>query len=155
MLWYGDLSHVNHLMDQWAAMQCVPMQCSQQCNHCTVGLWCNSWMQLCLSCVTSRLCLSTMARCIATHLFYLHYVYSYVCNLTLHRLKKEWLLLFKICDRTLHSQAPKLHFSWLKTIAVNKVTNRWRNHNNKPTKISELTKNHRAERTINNKTSCA
>ena len=28
----------------------------------------------------------------------------------------------------------------LKTIAVNKVTNRWRNHNNKTTKISELNK---------------
>ena len=28
----------------------------------------------------------------------------------------------------------------LKTIAVNKVTNRWRNHNNKATKISELNK---------------
>ena len=26
------------------------------------------------------------------------------------------------------------------TIAVNKVTNRWRNHNNKTTKISELNK---------------
>ena len=28
----------------------------------------------------------------------------------------------------------------LKTIAVNKVTNRWRNHNNKTTKISDLNK---------------
>ena len=28
----------------------------------------------------------------------------------------------------------------LKTIAVNKVTNRWRNHNKKTTKISELNK---------------
>ena len=28
----------------------------------------------------------------------------------------------------------------LKTFAVNKVTNRWRNHNNKTTKISELNK---------------
>ena len=28
----------------------------------------------------------------------------------------------------------------LKTIAVNKVTNRWRNHNNKTTKISKLNK---------------
>ena len=28
----------------------------------------------------------------------------------------------------------------LKTIAVNKVTNWWRNHNNKTTKISELNK---------------
>ena len=28
----------------------------------------------------------------------------------------------------------------LKTIGVNKVTNRWRNHNNKTTKISELNK---------------
>ena len=28
----------------------------------------------------------------------------------------------------------------LRTIAVNKVTNRWRNHNNKTTKISELNK---------------
>ena len=28
----------------------------------------------------------------------------------------------------------------LKTIAVNKVTNRWRNHKNKTTKISELNK---------------
>ena len=30
--------------------------------------------------------------------------------------------------------------SRLKTIAVNKVTNRWRNPNNKTTKISELNK---------------
>ena len=30
--------------------------------------------------------------------------------------------------------------TYLRTIAVNKVTNRWRNHNNKTTKISELNK---------------
>ena len=34
----------------------------------------------------------------------------------------------------------KFCFAYLKTIAVNKVTNRWRNHNNKTTKISELNK---------------
>ena len=34
----------------------------------------------------------------------------------------------------------KLTVHRLKTIAVNKVANRWRNHNNKTTKISELNK---------------
>ena len=45
----------------------------------TVGLWFEArlWMQLCKSCVASRLpaCLSSITRCIATHLFYLHHAW--------------------------------------------------------------------------------
>ena len=44
------------------------------------------------------------------------------------------LTLFRIIE---YNNVP---LTLLKTIAVNKVTNRWRNHNNKTTKISELNK---------------
>ena len=73
-----------------------------------------------------------------TYIHILH-TYTYILHTTYRmsdHIVSYWTQLRR--DKKIHPSFS--HLNPLKTIAVNKVTNRWRNHNNKTTKIFELNK---------------